>query len=791
MRLWRRIRPQQLSMPIPLPCALSLFLFFGSTASEDDPVLAAAEGFCEVFCARVDDVEVPFADLQAYFTPAVREALDEDRCEAALAPMRLPGEARAELAWRRDRRLFFRIAQGESAPWVLDLSFDREALIGGLYVRPAPVPRPRAELEEELLGFGGAWGLASLLLDADGNALELFEAYSSNDEERPFALGSTFKLWVLAELARRIGRGEIAWEDEIAIRDDWKSLPSGTMQDLPADTRVPVRRMAEQMIGISDNTATDHLLLTLGREAIEARLQEFACTTPALNRPFLTTRDMFLLKSVKVDQRARVFPSGKLGEAARAWAAASDEQQRSWRAGVEALGAELSPKAFQGLVSSYGIQSAFAKDHVAIEWFARPFDIVELCRRALRTELVDAATSAAFLDVFAAGNPQCMSPGIRRQGFKGGSETNVFALAAAVEGGDGRSAILCLARSDFGPLAAVKVPGETVSLFRSWLAELVERELPPQPALDLDLCVSPLTDLWFELRARGEAPPPNEEDLLTPAVAAMRTLGEELGSALAFGFLEGLLDGAADASRLRARMERELPELQTLRVPGGTRQVELRSLGLAVADALVEVEPRWRAEHWPARRNRLERRRLELEARLASQAGREALHHFYSTLGFATDGLRVPIYLTVHAGWPGGVTHFRQPGETGVSFVSLEQRGNGLILETVLHESIHALDVLRRGGTDMIDTLEARLTAAGLEPRAARAWVHTLFFVHAGDTVRSFLDPDHVDYGDAEAYYPKVGEIAEIERALWSDLRSGAVDREELIEALVEAASAR
>ena len=50
------------------------------------------------------------------------------------------------------------------------------------------------------------------------------------------------------------------------------------------------------MISISDNTATDHLIHRLGRRAVEAQLGRFGMARPLANTPFLTTRELFVLK---------------------------------------------------------------------------------------------------------------------------------------------------------------------------------------------------------------------------------------------------------------------------------------------------------------------------------------------------------------------------------------------------------------------------------------------------------------------------------------------------------------
>jgi hypothetical protein len=68
------------------------------------------------------------------------------------------------------------------------------------------------------------------------------------------------------------------------------------MQDESAGTRFTLRRYAEQMISISDNTAADHLINRLGRIAVERELTAIHNSAAARNEPFLTTRELFALK---------------------------------------------------------------------------------------------------------------------------------------------------------------------------------------------------------------------------------------------------------------------------------------------------------------------------------------------------------------------------------------------------------------------------------------------------------------------------------------------------------------
>src|SRR5690606_18725709 len=95
--------------------------------------------------------------------------------------------------------------------------------------------------------------------------------------------------------AQEVATGEIAWADPLAIADAHKSLPSGRMQDEAAGTEYPVSHYAQEMIRISDNTATDHLLHLVGRKKVEAYMARF-CGEADRNRPLLSTREMFVLK---------------------------------------------------------------------------------------------------------------------------------------------------------------------------------------------------------------------------------------------------------------------------------------------------------------------------------------------------------------------------------------------------------------------------------------------------------------------------------------------------------------
>ena len=118
-------------------------------------------------------------------------------------------------------------------------------------------------------------------------------AYNS---DRELGIGSAFKLYILAELAREVNAKERKLSDVVAIDERAVSLPSGTLQTWPIGAPVTLHTLAAFMISISDNTAADHLLKILGRERVEAMVAETKHAKPELDVPFLSTLEMFKLK---------------------------------------------------------------------------------------------------------------------------------------------------------------------------------------------------------------------------------------------------------------------------------------------------------------------------------------------------------------------------------------------------------------------------------------------------------------------------------------------------------------
>jgi hypothetical protein len=341
------------------------------------------------------------------------------------------------------------------------LRTDGEGLVSGLLFQPAIEHDARRltsweELDGELASLAGHAAFVAMELD-DGPGegepgLRFVHAYNAADR---LAIGSTFKLWVLGALAEKVRAGEASWDEALEIREALRSTGSAGMQNEPAGAEFSVRRHAELMISISDNTATDHLIAYVGREHVEAYMSRLHAE-PSLNLPFLTTGEIFRLK-LNPD-RSVLERYIEADEAARRAMLASREGPMAFRPGL--------------------LQLSFWSRPIAIgtvEWFASP---VELCR-----VMVDLRRLERIEGLGPVGEVLRMNPGIpfgdrwKSVAFKGGSEPGVVNLTWLLERSDGRWFVLSFGWNDPQALVdtmhAVKLSGRA--------ADLLSREPEPVP----------------------------------------------------------------------------------------------------------------------------------------------------------------------------------------------------------------------------------------------------------------------------------------------------------------------
>lgn len=259
-------------------------------------------------------------------------------------------------------------------------------LAGLLFQSPRPALRTWAQLDSAARALPGR---AAVLVQIDGRDRLALAA------DTPLAVGSAFKLAILAALAEDVAAQRRRWSDVVALAPRWKSLPSGILQTWPDGTPLTLATLATLMISLSDNTAADALLDLVGRAAAE----RFA----PHSRPLLSTREAFVLKDpAAADLLARYRAADTAGR----------------RALLPSLAARPLPP-----------PTIFADGPRAIdvvEWF---FTARELCG------LLERLAPLPALGV----NPGVADPREwRRVAFKGGSEPGVLNLSTWAQAPDGR-----------------------------------------------------------------------------------------------------------------------------------------------------------------------------------------------------------------------------------------------------------------------------------------------------------------------------------------------------------------
>jgi beta-lactamase class A len=114
--------------------------------------------------------------------------------------------------------------------------------------------------------------------------LERGERYEHLADE-PFAAASTIKLPILVALYDAAARGAVRLERRRRLRPEDQVTGSGVLQLLTPGVRLPLRDLAELMITVSDNAATNMILEVLGIEQVNACLAGLGLRHTRVHRP--------------------------------------------------------------------------------------------------------------------------------------------------------------------------------------------------------------------------------------------------------------------------------------------------------------------------------------------------------------------------------------------------------------------------------------------------------------------------------------------------------------------------
>ncbi|MEH6700845.1 serine hydrolase [Parasphingorhabdus sp.] len=215
-----------------------------------------------------------------------------------------------------------------------------------------------------------------------------------------YAIASSFKLYILAELDRAVRLGERQWSDVVRLGP--KSHPSGISQNWPDGSPATLHTLATLMISISDNSATDTLIRVIGQDRLARIVKATGHHNPDELRPFLMTRQASALKMPEHAIRRAEF-----------LAASPAERKKLLTEFDRALTLDsIDPR----ILTS-------KPNHIdQLEWFASPADMIKLLAYLHKTA---SAESRAILAINPGIGPDAAGKW-RYFGYKGGSEPGVL-----------------------------------------------------------------------------------------------------------------------------------------------------------------------------------------------------------------------------------------------------------------------------------------------------------------------------------------------------------------------------
>jgi hypothetical protein len=313
-----------------------------------------------------------------------------------------------------------------AAPTEVWLTVDSRGLISELRISPAttgPTPATWADVDAALRSVAPQ---VRLLVADVGNGS--CRTVHSIDPGTAAPIGAAFKLYVLAALGHAVASGTVRWNQPLTVTAQLKSLPAGELQNEPDGTQVSVLDTAAAVTSLSDNTATDMLINLVGRSAVEDALTTTGMANPALDRPLLTTREIFVLKLRQWPALAERYISAN--EPSRRTLLASTVDRAPLPA-VAAAGSWIAPR-----------------DINSLEYFASARDIcrayASLAALAARPGLSPIGQVLSLND-----DSLALDPGQwKTTWFKGGSEPGVLTMAYLATTRTGHSYVVTVLAED-------------------------------------------------------------------------------------------------------------------------------------------------------------------------------------------------------------------------------------------------------------------------------------------------------------------------------------------------------
>ncbi len=129
----------------------------------------------------------------------------------------------------------------------------------------------------------------------DGNTAVYVKNFKTNqeikiNEKMLFPSASTIKLTIMAEIFRRVDRGELNLDDKIEINENMETGGDGILKELDYGHRFTIREIMTLMIILSDNMATNILIDLLGMDRVNKTIKELGLKDTKLQRKMMDSQ---------------------------------------------------------------------------------------------------------------------------------------------------------------------------------------------------------------------------------------------------------------------------------------------------------------------------------------------------------------------------------------------------------------------------------------------------------------------------------------------------------------------
>lgn len=290
----------------------------------------------------------------------------------------------------------------------------------------------------------------------------------------------------------------------------------------------------------------------------------------------------------------------------------------------------------------------------------------------------------------------------------------------------------------------------------------------------LDFRLSAFHELYFAARSGDSGLP----ESVRRAGQAVSPDGRGLFSGMA---VDGVAANADSPEDFLKRCD-ALPE--TLTIAG--RELKPREAAKNLANALIALRPKDRQMPFEAAMQPLTEAKEKLDRVFKEHP--DLLEFTRASLGIGKDvDATIPVVLVSQMPPPGAATYENGPCK-GICVVSVSADQGNLFIETVLHESIHALLEASKGKPSHLATLEEAFKKAGKAgARAGAEAEHAIIFAQAAASVRKVLDPNHKGYVIERGLLTRLSTTGKTAFDVWGQVLEGKVSVKDAVRQIVSA----